>query len=61
MATRLRSTWPRWFYKTVSNFIVLNQTTGTVKNSVGTLLLDPATGLPAQFTITSPRNGPTAW
>jgi TonB-dependent receptor len=49
-----------WFYKTVSNFIVLNQTTGTVKNSVGTPLLDPATGLPAQFTITSPVNGPTA-
>ena len=49
-----------WFYKTVSNFIVLNQTTGTVKNSVGTPLLDPATGLPAQFTITAPVNGPTA-
>ena len=48
------------FYKTVSNFIVLNQTTGTVKNSVGTPLLDPATGLPAQFTITAPTNGPTA-
>jgi iron complex outermembrane receptor protein len=48
------------FYKTVSNFIVLNQTTGTVKNSVGTPLLDPATGLPAQFTITAPANGPTA-
>jgi len=48
------------FYKTVSNFIVLNQTTGTVKNSVGTPLLDPASGLPAQFTITAPTNGPTA-
>ena len=48
------------FYKTVSNFIVLNQTTGTVKNSVGGPLLDPATGLPAQFTITAPTNGPTA-
>jgi len=48
------------FYKTVSNFIVLNQTTGTVKNSVGTPLLDPASGLPAQFTITAPANGPTA-
>jgi iron complex outermembrane recepter protein len=48
------------FYKTVSNFIVLNQTTGTVKNSVGTPLLDPGTGLPAQFTITAPTNGPTA-
>ena len=49
-----------WFYKTVSNFIVLNQTTGTVKNSVGGPLLDPASGLPAQFTITAPVNGPTA-
>lgn len=48
------------FYKTVSNFIVLNQTTGTVKNSVGTPLLDPATGLPAQFTITAPANGPSS-
>ena len=44
----------------MSNFIVLNQTTGTVKNSVGTPLLDPGTGLPAQFTITAPANGPTA-
>lgn len=49
-----------WFYKTVSNFIVLNQTTGTVKNSVGGPLIDPGTGLPAQFTITAPVNGPTA-
>jgi TonB-dependent receptor len=49
-----------WFYKTVSNFIVLNQTTGTVKNSAGGPLLDPASGLPAQFTITAPVNGPTA-
>jgi TonB-dependent receptor len=48
------------FYKNVSNFIVLNQTTGTVKNSSGTPLLDPATGLPAQFTITAPANGQTA-
>jgi iron complex outermembrane recepter protein len=48
------------FYKNVSNFIVLNQTTGTVKNSSGTALLDPATGLPAQFTITAPANGQTA-
>jgi TonB-dependent receptor len=45
------------FYKTVSNFIVLNQKTGTVNNSAGTPLLDPATGLPAQFTITAPANG----
>jgi iron complex outermembrane recepter protein len=48
------------FYKNVSNFIVLNQTTGTVKNSAGTALLDPASGLPAQFTITAPANGETA-
>jgi iron complex outermembrane receptor protein len=48
------------FYKNVSNFIVLNQTTGTVKNSAGTPLLDPGSGLPAQFTITAPANGETA-
>jgi iron complex outermembrane receptor protein len=48
------------FYKTVSNFIVLNQKTGTVNNASGTPLLDPATGLPAQFTITAPANGPSA-
>jgi iron complex outermembrane receptor protein len=48
------------FYKDVSNFIVLNQTTGTVKNAAGAPLLDPATGAPAQFTITAPANGETA-
>ncbi len=48
------------FYKDVSNFIVLNQSTGTVKNAAGSALLDPATGLPAQFTITAPANGETA-
>jgi len=48
------------FYKNVSNFIVLNQTTGPVNNAAKTPLLDPATGLPAQFTITAPQNGPTA-
>jgi len=48
------------FYKNVSNFIVLNQSTGPVKNTAKTPLLDPATGLPAQFTITAPQNGPTA-
>jgi iron complex outermembrane receptor protein len=48
------------FYKDVSNFIVLNQSTGTVKNSSGTPLLDPASGSPAQFTITAPTNGQTA-
>ena len=48
------------FYKNVSNFIVLNQTTGTVKSSSGAPLTDPTTGLPAQFTITAPANGPTA-
>jgi iron complex outermembrane receptor protein len=48
------------FYKNVSNFIVLNQTTGAVNNNAKTPLLDPATGLPAQFSITAPQNGPTA-
>jgi len=48
------------YYKNVSNFIVLNQTTGVVNNSAGTPLLDPATGLPAQFTITAPTNGESA-
>ncbi len=45
------------YYKNVDNFIVLNQTTGVVNNSAGTPLLDPATGTPAQFTITAPTNG----
>jgi TonB-dependent receptor len=49
-----------WFYKNVTNFIVLNQTTGTVPNNAKTPLLDPTTGLPAQFSITAPQNGPTA-
>jgi TonB-dependent receptor len=49
-----------WFYKNVSNFIVLNQSTGPVNNNAKTPLLDPATGLPAQFSITAPQNGPTA-
>jgi len=44
----------------VSNFIVLNQSTGTVKDSSGSPLLDPASGSPAQFTITAPANGQTA-
>jgi TonB-dependent receptor len=48
------------FYKNVSNFIVLNQSTGSVNNNAKTPLLDPATGLPAQFSITAPQNGPTA-
>jgi TonB-dependent receptor len=48
------------FLKEVSNFIVLNQTTGVVNNAAGTPLLDPATGLPAQFTITAPENGESA-
>src|SRR6267142_5269842 len=48
------------FYKNVSNFIVLNQTTGPVNNTAKAPLLDPATGLPAQFTITAPQNGPSA-
>jgi TonB-dependent receptor len=48
------------YYKDVSNFIVLNQTTGVVNSSSGTPLLDPGTGLPAQFTITAPTNGESA-
>jgi TonB-dependent receptor len=48
------------YYKDVSNFIVLNQTTGVVNNSSGTPLLDPGTGQPAQFTITAPTNGQSA-
>jgi iron complex outermembrane recepter protein len=48
------------FYKDVSNFIVLNQTTGPVKNAAGGPLLDPVLGTPAQFTITAPANGETA-
>lgn len=48
------------YYKDVSNFIVLNQTTGVVNNSSGTPLIDPGTGLPAQFTITAPTNGESA-
>jgi iron complex outermembrane receptor protein len=48
------------YYKNVDNFIVLNQTTGVVNNSAGTPLLDPATGTPAQFTITAPTNGESA-
>jgi TonB-dependent receptor len=48
------------FYKNVSNFIVLNQTAGAVNNTSKTPLIDPGTGLPAQFTITAPQNGPSA-
>jgi iron complex outermembrane receptor protein len=49
-----------FFYKNVSNFIVLNQTTGPVNNASKAPLIDPGTGLPAQFTITAPQNGPSA-
>lgn len=48
------------YLKNVNNFIVLNQTTGTVANSTGGPLLDPATGQPAQFTVTAPVNGQDA-
>lgn len=48
------------FYKDVSNFIVLNQKTGTVANAAGAALIDPGTGQPAQFTITAPVNGQEA-
>jgi TonB-dependent receptor len=48
------------YYKDVSNFIVLNQTTGVVNNAAGTPLIDPGTNQPAQFTITAPTNGQSA-
>ncbi|MEP9403677.1 TonB-dependent receptor [Sphingomonas sp. VNH70] len=48
------------YLKNVSNFIVLNQRTGTVANAAGSPLLDPGTGLPAQFAITAPVNGEDA-
>lgn len=48
------------YLKNVTNFIVLNQRTGTVANAAGSALLDPATGLPAQFAITAPVNGEDA-
>src|SRR5260370_23000950 len=48
------------FYKNVSDFIVLNQTTGPVNNAAKTPLIDPSTGLPVPFTITAPHYGSTA-
>ncbi|OGS59903.1 MAG: TonB-dependent receptor [Erythrobacter sp. RIFCSPHIGHO2_12_FULL_63_10] len=48
------------YLKEVSNFIVLSQSTGTVANDQGTPLLDPNTGLPAQFAISAPINGENA-
>ncbi|WP_294332860.1 TonB-dependent receptor [uncultured Sphingomonas sp.] len=48
------------YLKSVNNFIVLNQTTGPVASASGSALLDPATGTPAQFTITAPVNGQDA-
>src|SRR5579859_598687 len=48
------------FYKDVTNFIVLNQHTGTVASASGAPLIDPGTGLPAQFSITAPENGQEA-
>lgn len=48
------------YLKNVSNFIVLNQTTGTVANAAGAPLNDPAANIPAQFTITAPVNGQDA-
>ncbi len=48
------------FLKEVSNFIVLNNSTGAVLNDQGTPLLDPNTGLPAQFSISAPENGEEA-
>lgn len=48
------------YLKNVNNFIVLNQTTGTVADATGGALIDPGTGLPAQFTVTAPVNGQDA-
>ncbi|MGH6613687.1 TonB-dependent receptor [Sphingomonas sp.] len=48
------------YLKNVSNFIVLNQTTGTVASASGAPLNDPANGTPAQFIITAPVNGQDA-
>lgn len=48
------------YLKNVTNFIVLNQSTGTVANASGAPLLDPISGLPAQFAITAPVNGADA-
>lgn len=48
------------YLKNVNNFIVLNQTTGTVADANGGALIDPGTGLPAQFTVTAPVNGQDA-
>ncbi len=48
------------YLKNVNNFIVLNQTTGTVADANGAPLIDPGTGLPAQFTVTAPVNGQDA-
>lgn len=48
------------FLKEVSNFIVLNNSTGTVLNDQGTPLLDPNSGLAAQFSISAPVNGEEA-
>lgn len=48
------------YFKNVNDFIVLNQTSGPVRNATGGSLLDPVTNLPAQFTITAPVNGQSA-
>lgn len=48
------------YLKNVNNFIVLNQTTGTVADANGGALIDPGTGQPAQFTVTAPVNGQDA-
>lgn len=48
------------FFKDVTNFIVLNNSTGTVLNDQGTPLLDPISLQPAQFSISAPENGEAA-
>jgi iron complex outermembrane recepter protein len=48
------------YVKNVTNFIVLNETTGTVPSASGKPLIDPGTGQPAEWSITAPVNGPDA-
>jgi TonB-dependent receptor len=48
------------FNKTVSNFPVQGTRQSTINTPAGTPLMDPTTGLPAQFTIGAFNNGPTA-
>jgi len=48
------------YNKTVTNFVVGGTRQGTINTPSGTPVIDPSTGLPAQFTISAQVNGPTA-